>query len=129
LSRTPPTFAKAIKWDLDFGDKLEYFESIVDWDGDKIPEPLTNEPDLPLHLQGYREAFWVLSARRTLGGGQVPLPNPISVIDVFALAEAWGFDPLRFLRVTSKGDEAYLVEAARRAEKALKKASKSKSRR
>jgi hypothetical protein len=63
-----------------------------------------------------------MSARRGFGGGQVPVPNPLSVSDVVAFAGAFGFDPVHFLRVTSKADEVYLLEAARRAEKAMKKA-------
>ena len=128
--RTPPTFLAAIKWDLEFGDKLEYFETLIDWDEGKVPGPITDQPNLPDHLGAYYEAFWLLSARRGLGGGQVPLPNPLAVSDVFAFAEGFGIDPVDFLRVTSRADEAYLLEAARRAEKALKAArSKSKPRR
>jgi hypothetical protein len=75
-----------------------------------------------------REAFWILSARRSMSGGQVPLPNPIAVADAFPFAIAFGLDPVHFLRVTSKAEELYIGEAASRAERQAKRAKKSRPR-
>lgn len=61
-----------------------------------------------------------------MGGGQVPLPNPISAGDVVAVAPVYGVDPFYFLRVTLKADELYIAEATKRAERAIRRKSKSR---
>lgn len=54
----------------------------------------------------------------------MPLPNPISASEIYAVTPEYGIDPEYFLRVTSEAEAVYIGEASKAAEKAVAKASK-----
>jgi hypothetical protein len=120
---TPLPQKKVVEWDLKYGEHLEYFREIEEETG-VTPEPLENRPEVPRHLAGTIEAFWLLSGGRPPGFGG---PGGIPTADIIAIAPLFEpDDPLRFLRVIRKLDALLLAHLAKKAEEERKRSSAAK---
>lgn len=72
----------------------------------EIPAELTLEVSAP--ARPYWDAFWVLSAGRTMGGGMTGIPNPLAVSEILAYARMRGLPALETLTLIQQLDRTWL---------------------
>ncbi len=87
-------------------------DALEDDKPEDIPLAIINKPDLDPFLESVLEAYFLLNQGRTMSIGMgVSRTFGIPACDVIRVAEAHGFDPLYFLRMTRALDAVYLEAA------------------
>ncbi len=112
---TDPTpaeiLAAAVRWNLDWGDKVDWLEDLAAEDPENPPRALLERPEIPSHLQELWHAFVSLSTCRPLVGGSV---GPIPWVAIDCYARRYGIDGEEFERLTevvAAMDSAFISKA------------------